>query len=119
MLRLGKERDELKVVYDQVGSPTYALDLAAAIYAVIEAKEWQPGIYHFTSEGVCSWYDFTVEILRQAGVECKVTPILSSEYQYRTPRPHSSVLDKVKIKSTFGIAIPYWTDSLRHCLQSL
>ncbi len=119
MLRLGKERDELKVVYDQVGSPTYALDLAAAIYAVIEAKEWHKGIYHFTNEGVCSWYDFTVEILRQAGVECKVTPILSSEYQYRTPRPHYSVLDKAKIKSTFGIAIPYWTDSLRHCLQSL
>ncbi len=119
MLRLGKERDELKVVYDQVGSPTYALDLAAAIFAVIEAKEWHPGIYHFTNEGVCSWYDFTVEILRQAGVKCKVTPILSSEYQYRTPRPHYSVLDKAKIKTTFGIAIPYWTDSLRHCLQSL
>ncbi|MCQ2325329.1 MAG: dTDP-4-dehydrorhamnose reductase [Paludibacteraceae bacterium] len=117
MLRLGKERDELKVVYDQVGSPTYALDLAAAIFAVIEAKEWHKGIYHFTNEGVCSWYDFTVEILRQAGVECKVTPILSSEYQYRTPRPHYSVLDKAKIKETFGIAIPYWTDSLRHCLQ--
>ena len=117
MLRLGKERDEIKVVYDQVGSPTYAYDLAAAIFAVIEAKEWHKGIYHFTNEGVCSWYDFTVEILRQAGINCKVTPILSSEYAYPTPRPHYSVLDKAKIKETFGITIPYWTDSLRHCLQ--
>ena len=119
MLRLGKERDELRVVYDQIGTPTYAADLATAIYAVIEAPEWHPGIYHFTNEGVCSWFDFTVEILKQSGLNCRVSPILSSEYQYKTPRPHYSVLDKAKIKATFGIDIPYWTDSLALCLKRL
>ena len=119
MLRLGKERDELRVVYDQIGTPTYAADLAAAIYAVIEAPEWHPGIYHFTNEGVCSWFDFTVEILKQSGLNCRVSPILSSEYQYKTPRPHYSVLDKAKIKNTFGIEIPYWTDGLAKCLKRL
>ncbi|MCQ2348292.1 MAG: dTDP-4-dehydrorhamnose reductase [Paludibacteraceae bacterium] len=119
MLKYGKEKDELRVVYDQIGTPTYAQDLATAIYAAIEAPEWHSGIYHFTNEGVCSWFDFTVEILRQAGVTCKVTPILSSEYQYKTPRPHYSVLDKAKVKATFGISIPYWTDSLAQCLKQL
>lgn len=119
MLRYGQERDELRVVYDQIGTPTYAEDLAKAIYTAIEADQWHPGIYHFTNEGVCSWYDFTVEILRQAGVPCRVTPILSSEYQYKTPRPHYSVLDKAKVKTTFGITIPYWTDSLQACLKRL
>lgn len=119
MLKYGREKDELRVVYDQIGTPTYAEDLAKAIYAAIEAPEWHSGIYHFTNEGVCSWFDFTVEILRQAGVTCKVTPILSSEYQYKTPRPHYSVLDKAKVKTTFGITIPYWTDSLAQCLKRL
>jgi len=119
MLKYGKEKEELRVVYDQIGTPTYAEDLARAIYAAIEAPEWHPGIYHFTNEGVCSWFDFTVEILRQAGVKCKVSPILSSEYQYKTPRPHYSVLDKAKVKATFGIDIPYWTDSLGECLKKL
>lgn len=119
MLRLGKERDTLKVVYDQIGTPTYAGDLAAAIFAAVEAPEWHAGIYHFTNEGVCSWYDFTIEILRQAGINCRVLPILSSEYQYRTPRPNYSVLDKAKIKYTFNLAIPYWTDSLTKCLNEL
>lgn len=116
MLKYGKERDELRVVNDQIGTPTYAADLAAAIFAVIEAEQWKAGIYHFTNEGVCSWYDFTVEILKQAGVECKVTPIRSDEYQYKTPRPHYSVLDKTKIKTTFGITIPEWEDGLKRCL---
>ena len=122
MLRFGAEREELSVVYDQIGTPTYAGDLAAAIYAAIEANEWHAGIYHFTNEGVCSWYDFTIEILRQAKALTKqpnwarVKPILSSEYQYKTPRPHYSVLDKAKVKQTFGIEIPYWTDSLHRCL---
>ena len=119
MLKYGREKDELRVVYDQIGTPTYAEDLAMAIYAAIEAPQWHAGIYHFTNEGVCSWFDFTVEILRQAGVTCKVTPILSSEYQYKTPRPHYSVLDKAKVKTTFGITIPYWTDSLAKCLKRL
>ncbi|MBQ0076202.1 MAG: dTDP-4-dehydrorhamnose reductase [Bacteroidales bacterium] len=119
MLRYGAEKDELRVVYDQIGTPTYAEDLAKAIYAAIEAPQWHPGIYHFTNEGVCSWYDFTVEILRQAAISCHVLPILSSEYQYKTPRPHYSVLDKAKVKTTFGISIPYWTDSLQACLKRL
>lgn len=119
MLRLGAERDELRVVNDQIGTPTYAADLAAAIYAVIEAPEWHAGIYHFTDEGVCSWYDFTVEILRQAGIACKVTPIRSEEYAYKTPRPKYSVLDKTKIKRTFNIHIPEWQDSLAKCLVRL
>lgn len=119
MLKYGKERDELRVVNDQIGTPTYAADLAAAIFAVIEADRWHAGVYHFTNEGVCSWYDFTVEILKQAGVECKVTPIRSDEYQYKTPRPHYSVLDKTKIKTTFGITIPQWQDGLKRCLKWL
>jgi len=119
MLKYGREKDELRVVYDQIGTPTYAEDLARAIYAAIESPEWHAGIYHFTNEGVCSWFDFTVEILRQAGVTCKVSPILSSEYQYKTPRPHYSVLDKAKVKATFGIEISYWTDALGECLGRL
>lgn len=130
MLRLGAERDELAVVYDQIGTPTYASDLAEAIFAAVECPEWHPGIYHFTDEGVCSWFDFTVEIFRQAALlaasnatasdhTCRVRPILSSEYQYRTPRPHYSVLDKAKVKTTFGITIPHWTDSLTRCLKRL
>ena len=119
MLRLGKEREELKVVYDQIGTPTYAADLAAAIYAAINADEWKAGIYHYTNEGVCSWYDFTVAILRQAKIDCRVLPIRSEEYAYQTPRPHYSVLDKAKVKKAFGIHIPYWTDSLSQCLERL
>lgn len=119
MLRLSGERDELRVVNDQIGTPTYAEDLAKAIYAVIEAPEWHAGIYHFTDEGVCSWYDFTVEIMRQAGRQTKVLPIKSSEYAYKTPRPHYSVLDKTKIKATFGITIPQWQESLAKCLVRL
>jgi dTDP-4-dehydrorhamnose reductase len=139
MIRLGKERDLLSVVYDQVGSPTSARDLAVAIYAVLESKEWHAGIYHFTNEGVCSWYDFTREIhslynsqevlrayekgdLQAAGqtaIQCEVRPILSSEYPTKTLRPHYSVLDKAKIKKTFGIEIPYWRDSLAQCIARL
>ncbi|MBO7502621.1 MAG: dTDP-4-dehydrorhamnose reductase [Paludibacteraceae bacterium] len=119
MLRFGREREELRVVYDQIGTPTYAYDLAKTIFTAIETEEWHPGVYHFTNEGVCSWFDFTIEILRQSRLKCRVVPILSSEYAYRTPRPHYSVLDKAKVKSTFGIEIPYWTDSLAHCLKRM
>lgn len=119
MLRFGAEREELRVVYDQIGTPTYAEDLAKAIYAVIEAPEWNAGVYHFTDEGVCSWFDFTVEIMKQAGLKCRVTPIRSSEYAYKTPRPAYSVLDKAKIKKTFGLEIPYWTESLAKCIEKL
>ena len=119
MIRLGKERDSIGVVFDQIGTPTYAADLAWAIFTVIEAEEWHPGIYHFTNEGVCSWYDFTIEIHRLSGIRCAVRPILSAEYQYKTPRPHYSVLDKSKFKKTFGVEIPYWTEALERCVKLL
>ncbi len=120
MIRLGQEKPELGVVFDQIGTPTYAADLAAAIFTVIEADQWHPGIYHFTNEGVCSWYDFTLAIHDLAGIRsCQVRPILSSEYQYKTPRPHYSVLDKSRFKQTFGVSIPYWLDGLKRCIKLL
>lgn len=120
MIRLGNEKEQLGVVFDQIGTPTYAADLAAAIFTVIESPVWHPGIYHFTNEGVCSWYDFTIAIHQLAGVRnCHVRPILSEEYQYKTPRPHYSVLDKSKFKKTFGVEIPYWLDSLKRCILRL
>lgn len=130
MLRLGQERESLGVVFDQIGSPTYAADLAVVIFAAINAPVWQAGVYHFTNEGVCSWYDFTHEIFARAQsslnkeaaekvAACQLRSILSSEYQYQTPRPHYSVLNKAKIKRTFGIAIPHWTDALQVCLEKL
>jgi len=120
MIRLGQEKDTLGVVFDQIGTPTYAADLASAIFTVIESPVWHPGIYHFTNEGVCSWYDFTLAIHALAGIQkCHVRPILSEEYQYKTPRPHYSVLDKSKFKKTFGAEIPYWLDGLRRCMAKL
>ena len=120
MIKLGKERPELGVVFDQIGTPTYAADLAWAIFTVIESPVWHAGIYHFTSEGVCSWYDFTLAIHELAGItNCQVRPILSEEYQYKTPRPHYSVLDKSKFKKTFGATIPHWMDGLRRCVKLL
>ena len=119
MLRLGKEKDSIRVVYDQIGSPTYAPDLASAILTIIESETWVPGVYHFTNEGVISWYDFTKAIFRISGVHCEVSPILSSEYKTLAVRPHYSVLDKSKIKSVFGMNIPYWEDSLQLCIKLL
>lgn len=120
MLRLASEGNEIKVVYDQIGSPTYAGDLAEAIAAVITTPEWKPGIYHFTDEGVASWYDFTKAIMRLTGNEdIKVTPVATRDYPTRAARPNYSVLSKNKIKSTFGLEIPYWQDSLSKCLSSL
>ena len=119
MLRLGKEKDSIRVVYDQIGSPTYAPDLASAILTIIESETWVPGVYHFTNEGVISWYDFTKAIFRISGVHCEVSPILSSEYKTLAVRPHYSVLDKSKIKSVFGVNIPYWEDSLQLCIKLL
>lgn len=119
MLRLGSERDSLKVVFDQIGTPTYAADLAEAILKIVTAERFVPGIFHFTNEGVCSWYDFTTMIFRLAGIDCAVSPIESKDYTYRTPRPFYSVLNKAKIKSTYGIAIPYWIDGLERCLKVL
>ena len=126
MLAAAQTHDELRVVFDQIGSPTYARDLANLIFAVLAAPRRPAGIYHFTNEGVCSWYDFTYEIVRlarcmqgQDHYATRIIPIRSEEYTYKTPRPHYSVLDKKKVKDTFGIDIPYWTDSLRHCLEQL
>ena len=120
MIRLGQEKESLGVVFDQIGTPTYAADLAQAIFTVIESPVWRPGIYHFTNEGVCSWYDFTLAIHELAGItKCRVRPILSEEYQYRTPRPHYSVLDKSKFKKTFGAEIPHWMDGLKRCMEKI
>lgn len=120
MIRLGQEKESLGVVFDQIGTPTYAADLAQAIFTVIESPVWRPGIYHFTNEGVCSWYDFTLAIHELASItKCRVHPILSEEYQYRTPRPHYSVLDKSKFKKTFGAEIPHWMDGLKRCMEKL
>jgi len=120
MIKLGKEKDKLGVVFDQIGTPTYAADLAAAIFTVIECPMWHPGIYHFTNEGVCSWFDFTIAIHELAGIKnCQVSPILSEEYAYKTPRPHYSVLDKSKFKKTFNVEIPYWLDGLKRCMAKL
>jgi len=120
MIRLGKEKEQLGVVFDQIGTPTYAADLAQAIFTVIESNVWRPGVYHFTNEGVCSWYDFTLAIHELAGiVTCRVRPILSEEYTYKTPRPHYSVLDKSKFKKTFGVTIPHWKASLERCVKLL
>ena len=120
MIRLGREKEQLGVVFDQIGTPTYAADLAEAIFTVIESPVWRPGVYHFTNEGVCSWYDFTLAIHELAGIKnCQVRPILSEEYQYKTPRPHYSVLDKSKFKKTFNVTIPHWMDGLKRCVRRL
>ena len=119
MLRLGREKDELGVIFDQIGTPTYARDLAVAIFAAIE-KGVVPGIYHFSNEGVASWYDFTLAIHRLAGIEsCRVRPIHTTDYPTPATRPHYSVLDKSKIKETFGIEIPHWETSLADCVAHL
>ena len=132
MLNLTATKPQLKVVFDQVGTPTYALDLANAIMSIIEdyKKEWnlkhetwnysKYGIYHFSNEGVCSWYDFTKMIAEYAGqTKCDIQPCHSNEFPSPVKRPAYSVLDKTKFKDTFGIKIPYWTDSLRTCIDHL
>lgn len=122
MLRLTAEKPELRVVFDQVGTPTYAGDLAKAIFTLIENGDYQrqEGIFHFANEGVCSWYDFTKEIARQSGHNaCRILPCHSNEYPSPVKRPAYSVLDKTKFKNTFHQEIPYWTDSLSVCLKNI
>lgn len=120
MLTLGKDKPALKVVFDQIGSPTCARDLAKAIVTVITADEWHPGIYHYSNEGVISWYDFTQAIHRLAGITtCDVQPCHSDEFPAKAHRPAYSVLDKTKFKTTFGVTVPYWLDSLQETLQQL
>lgn len=119
MIRLGQEKSELGVIFDQIGTPTYAGDLAAAIMAAIN-HGIVPGIYHFSNEGVISWYDFTKAIHRIAGItSCHVKPLHTTEYPTPAARPHYSVLDKTKIKQTYGIEIPYWEESLEKCVAKL
>lgn len=119
MLRLGRERDTLGVVFDQVGTPTYARDLARAIFTALE-KGIVPGVYHFSNEGVISWYDFTKAIHRIAGIRtCTVRPLHTDEYPAKAPRPAYSVLDKTKIKRTYGIDIPHWEEALAECMAEL
>ena len=119
MIRLGKEKPELGVIFDQIGTPTYARDLALAIMVAIN-QGIVPGVYHFSNEGVISWYDFTKAIHRIAGITgCHVRPLHTSEYPTPAARPHYSVLDKTKIKQTYGLEIPYWEESLKECIQKL
>ena len=120
MLRLGKERDELGVIFDQVGTPTYAKDLAQVIFAIIPTiNNENVEIYHYANEGVLSWYDFAKEIMRMAKLDCQIDPIETKEYPTPAKRPHYSLLNKAKIKKEFGITIPYWKDSLDECLRTL
>ena len=120
MQKLTAEKDSLKVVFDQVGTPTYAGDLADAITRIIETGQLgKQGIYHFSNEGVCSWYDFAREICELSGNTCNIQPCHSDEFPSKVKRPHFSVLDKTKIKDTFGIEVPYWKDSLKKCIREL
>ena len=122
MMRLTAEREQLNVVFDQVGTPTYAGDLALAIFSIIEAGvyEGNEGIYHFSNEGVCSWYDFAVEIAAVAGnTNCRINPCHSSEFPSPVTRPPYSVLDKTKIKATFDIDIPHWRESMEYCIKRI
>ena len=119
MIRLGKERQELGVIFDQIGTPTYARDLAVAIFAAIN-QGVKADVYHFSNEGVISWYDFTKAIHRLADIkDCRVRPLHTSEYPTPAARPHYSVLDKTKIKQTYNLEIPYWEESLAECVAKL
>ena len=124
MIKLGSERESLNVIFDQVGTPTYALDLADAILKAmdqtIDSDHDKGGVYHFSNEGVCSWYDFTIKIHEIAGIKtCKVNPIETKDYPTKAARPHYSVLNKSKIKQTFNITIPHWEASLKNCIKEL
>jgi dTDP-4-dehydrorhamnose reductase len=124
MLKIGKEHNEVKVINDQIGSPTYAADLAEAILTIIDSStkdrdKFQPGIYHYSNEGVCSWFDFAREIMKIAGIKCTVKPINTIDYQQAAKRPYYSVLSKNKIKQVYNIYIPYWKDSLEKCIRKI
>ena len=122
MLNLTATKPQLKVVFDQVGTPTYAYDLAKAIFDIIENRKYtcNTGIYHYSNEGVCSWYDFTKMIAEYSGQsECDIQPCHSDEFPSPVKRPAYSVLDKTKVKETFGVSVPYWTDSLKKCIKNL
>jgi dTDP-4-dehydrorhamnose reductase len=123
MLRLGNEKEKLNVIFDQVGTPTYAADLAEACLEILsknDAKINSKGnVYHFSNEGVASWYDFAIAIMKMGTIECVVSPIETREYPTLAKRPHYSILNKAKIKNDFGLEIPYWRDSLEKCIEKL
>lgn len=126
MMKVGVKNDTLNVIFDQTGTPTYALDLAEAILIIIEEiqnkiidKSEYFGIFHYSNEGIASWYDFAIEIFRISGINCMVNPILTKDYPTPSKRPHFSVLDKSKIKSRYGLTIPYWKDSLSGCIKEI
>ncbi|HKM93567.1 MAG TPA: dTDP-4-dehydrorhamnose reductase [Prolixibacteraceae bacterium] len=124
ILSLGKERDFVEVVDDQIGSPTYARDLANCIIdiiikSILNPEAYLPGIYHYANQGSCSWYEYTKEIFELAGVQCEVRPISSDKYPTKAKRPKYSVLNTTKIRSSFGIGIPNWRDSLKECISYL
>lgn len=119
MLRLAEKNDEIRVVCDQIGTPTYARDLAAAIVTVLRSHQWIPGIYHFTDEGAASWYDFAKAIFRLAGKQVKVKPILTEDYPTPASRPAYSILDRSLIKATYGVTIPHWEEALADCMAEL
>ena len=122
MLRLSAERDRLNVVFDQVGTPTYAGDLARAIFGIVEERKYEgrEGVYHFSDEGVCSWYDFAAEIVfYERRTACEIRPCHSDEFPSKVKRPAYSVLDKTKIRETFGLRIPHWRESLGRCLERM
>lgn len=119
MIRLGSERESLTVVFDQIGTPTSAADLAEAMLTILRADKFAGGIYHFSNEGVCSWYDFAKAIMQAKGLKCSVSPILSKDYPTPAPRPHFSVLDKAKIKATYGVQIPHWHESMLKVIAEL
>ena len=124
MLKLGQERDELNVIFDQVGTPTYAQDLAKAIMSIVQSEhfnqiEFETNIVHFSNEGVCSWYDFAKSIFELSNIACNVSPIEMKDYPTPAKRPHYSVLNKTKIKQHYKLTIPFWKDSLQQCLKAL
>lgn len=124
MRKLGAERDTLNVIFDQVGTPTYAEDLAAALLVMmdktIDQEHNKGGVYHYSNEGVCSWYDFTLKIHQLSGITtCQVNPIETKDYPTKAARPHYSVLNKAKIKATFGVQVPHWESSLQRCIEEL
>lgn len=118
MIRLGNEKDSLGVIFDQVGTPTYAKDLAQTILTII-SSDFIPGIYHYSNEGACSWFDFAKEIHDLTKINCNVNPIETKDYPTPASRPHYSILNKSKIKNTYNIQIPHWKESLKKCIEKL
>jgi dTDP-4-dehydrorhamnose reductase len=124
ILKNAKEKESLRVVFDQTGTPTYAADLAGAIMHIVSGVirnqiALNAGIYNYSNEGVCTWYDFALEIIQEAGLNCKVNPVLTKDYLSAAQRPAFSVLDKSKIKDNYGLSIPHWRTSLKKCIKLL